>query len=179
MDGERWTMDDERLTMNLSPKILDKKEFILYSQKQVILGMKKLQSSKPQGASISQRESRYFSESARRAIVEEIENGLSKAEASRRYKVSQSVIFKWIAKYSKFYQKQLRQVVEHESESLRLKQVSEELERVYALLGREQAKSMYLEAIIEQADSSLNLDLKKNFDVPQSPLCKNKKPKNH
>jgi transposase-like protein len=42
------------------------------------------------------REKRYFSEAVRRQIVKDIEGGLSKAEASRRYGVSQTAIYKWM-----------------------------------------------------------------------------------
>jgi len=60
---------------------------------------------------------RYFSETARKAIVSEIDKGLSKAEASRKYEVSQTAIYTWIRKYSKHYQATLKVRVEHESDS--------------------------------------------------------------
>jgi transposase-like protein len=159
----------------ICPKLLDSRELRLHSQNQLILGMKKLQKKQVEGFTINERPQRYFSEEARRSIVIEVENGLSKSEAARKYGVSESSIYVWIAKYSRFYQKQLRQVVEHESDSLRLKRRELELEQVYALLGREQARSLYLESVIEQAGESLGMDLKKNFAVPHSPFCRNKK----
>lgn len=137
--------------------------------------MKKVQDVKLAEPNICRREQRYFSEAARRAIVEEIEKGLSKAEAARRYEVSVSIIYVWIAKYSKFYRPKLRQVVEHESDSLKLKKLEDELERTYALLGREKARGLYLETVIEQADAALGMDLKKNFDAPRLRVCVPKK----
>ena len=112
------------------------------------------------------RDRRYFSEAARRAIVKEIEEGLSKSEASRKYEVSQTSIHRWFAKYSKYYQAQLVKVVEHVSDSKRVKQLEAELEQTYAMLGRAKAESVLLEAIIEKAGEALNTDLKKSFDAP-------------
>ena len=124
-----------------------------------------------------QRERRFFSESARKCIVKGIDDGLGKSEASRKYEVSESSIYKWIAKYSTQYQPSLVKVVEHASDSNKVKKLEAELQQVYALLGRAKAESMLLQAIIEKADESMGTNLKKNFDVPPSPLFTTKKPK--
>lgn len=123
------------------------------------------------------RELRYFSEAARREIVKEIEKGLSKAEASRKYKVSLATIFKWISKYSTTYEKPLVNVVEHESDSLRAKRLEAELQQVYGILGRTKAEVVLLEEIIKKAGESYEVDLKKNFATsPSLPSFKEKKP---
>ena len=130
--------------------------------------MQKVQSDTTKKANIQKRDRRYFSESARRSIVEEIENGLSKAEASRRYHVSQTSIYGWLMKYSKYYEKRLKTVVEHESDSVRLKAVEAELKEVYERLGRERAKSMFFEELVVIAEESLGVDLKKSLDTKSS-----------
>jgi transposase len=126
--------------------------------------MKKEQSEMLNRVVSLQRERRYFSEAARRFIVEEIDNGLSKAEAARKYEVSQGSIYVWVAKYSKRYKSTLVKVVEHASESNKVKKLEQELEQAYALLGRVKAESMFLQKIIEKADEEYNTDLKKSFD---------------
>lgn len=133
--------------------------------------MKNGQSDTTKKAFVNRRERRYFSESARRLIVEEIENGLGKSEAARRYQVSEASIYKWVAKYSKYYEKRLKTVVEHESDSARLKRVEAELKAVYERLGRERAKSMFFEELIDTAGESLGLDLKKSFGTTPSGDC--------
>lgn len=130
--------------------------------------MKNEQSDKTKNLQTPQRERRYFSEAARRSIVSEIDQGLSKAEASRRYGVSQSSIYIWITKYSSGYQKTILTVAEHESDSIRLKRVETELREAYTLLGRERAKSMFLEELIDTAQEALGVDLKKNFATKPS-----------
>lgn len=123
------------------------------------------------------RERRYFSEAARRSIVEEIDNGLSKAEASRKYEVSQSAIYGWMNKYSKLHQTMLVKVVEHASDSNRVKKLEAELEQVYGLLGRAKAEFLLLQSVVEKADESLGTDLKKNFDSLRWPNFTTKKTK--
>lgn len=111
------------------------------------------------------RERRYFSEAARKSIVEEIDNGLGKAEASRKYEVSEGSIYKWVAKYSKHYRSLLVKVVEHASDSNKVKKLEAELQQTYALLGRAKAECLLLETIIEKADEAQGIDLKKSFDA--------------
>ena len=122
-----------------------------------------------------QRERRYFSEAARRSIVDEIDNGLSKAEAARKYEVSQGAIYKWITKYSKRYRATLVKVVEHASESNKVKKLEAELEQAYAMLGRVKAESMLFQKILEKADETLDTDLKKSFDAKHLPSSTTKK----
>jgi transposase-like protein len=111
------------------------------------------------------RDRRYFSESARKAIVEEIDNGLSKSEAARKYGVSPTSIYNWLALYSKHYKTALVTVVEHASDSNKVKRLEAELEQVYALLGRSKAENLLLNKVIEKADESLGTELKKNLDT--------------
>lgn len=112
---------------------------------------------------VVQRERRYFSEQARKAIVQEIEKGLSKAEASRRYEVSLSAIYKWLQRYSSKYEPCLVKVVEHASQGNKVKTLQAELDKTYGLLGRAQAEIVFLQQILDVAQAELGYDLKKNF----------------
>jgi transposase len=119
---------------------------------------------KPEGSTIpAQRERRYFSVEVRKQIVAEIDAGLSKAEASRKYSVSQGSIYKWIVQYSSKYQKALVTIVEDLSATNKVKQLEQQLKDAYESLGRLQAKTMFLEKVIELADEAGGVDLKKNF----------------
>jgi len=117
---------------------------------------------------------RYFSETARKAIVSEIEDGLSKAEASRKYEVSQSAIYSWIRKYSKTYQATLKVRVEHESDSEKNKVLKAELSKAYEALGRSQAEKMLLQKILELASEHFEMDLKKTFENQHLPITTKK-----
>lgn len=131
--------------------------------------MKKEQVTKLKSEVRSTRDRRYFSESARRLVVQEIDDGLSKAEASRKYEVSHASIYKWYALYSNHYKAALVTVVEHVSDSIRLKKLEAELEQTYAILGRAKAENMLLHKVIEKADEAMGMDIKKNFDTPPLP----------
>ena len=165
------------MTTWICPNLLDKLGVDINSQNHVNLDMKKEKAANLKSDISVPREYRYFTEAARKTIVEEIDNGLSKAEASRKYQVSKSAIFIWIAKYSKHYQPPLVKVVEHASQSNKVKKLEAELDQVYALLGRLKAESMLLEGIIEQADEALGTDLKKSFDAKRLQPCITKKTK--
>ena len=131
--------------------------------------MKKGQVTKLKSEVRPTRARRYFSESARRLIVQEIDDGLSIAEASRKYEVSHASIYKWYALYSKHYKATLVTVVEHVSDSLRVKKLEAELEQTYAILGRAKAENMLLHKVIDKADEAMGVDIKKNFDTPPLP----------
>ena len=122
------------------------------------------------------KEKRYFSETARRSIVEEVDGGMSKSEAARKYAVSQTSIYKWIEKYSRTYSPYLVKVIEHKSESDQTKRLKAELKSVYELLGRSQAENTFLNTVIELASGHYETDLKKNFDTkPSSVTIKKEK----
>ena len=57
----------------------------------------------------------------------------------------------------------LKKVVEHQSDSVKNKQLQVELKQAYELLGQLQAKNMLLEKIIDLADQAYEVDLKKTF----------------
>ncbi len=117
---------------------------------------------------VVQRERRYYSIEARKAVVQEIEKGLSKAEASRRYEVSERAIYQWISKYSSTYEPCLVKVVEHASQSNKVNVLQAELEKTYELLGRAQAEITFLNQILEMAQSETKIDFKKNYATQRS-----------
>ena len=126
---------------------------------------------------VAVREKRYFSESAQREIVSEIEAGLGKSEASRRYGVSETSIYKWWRKHSKRYQKSLVTVVESASATSRVKDLEAQLEAAYALLGRSKAENLVLSAILEEASDDMGIDLKKSIETKRSIVFGSAKPK--
>lgn len=107
---------------------------------------------------------RSFSVSVRKAIVKEIDKGLSKAEASRKYEVSQATIYRWIKLYSPNYTPTYNTIVEHKSQTNKVNKQKAELKRVYEELGRAQLHIKVLEKLIDTASNQLGIDLKKNSD---------------
>lgn len=111
---------------------------------------------------------RVFTEEARKAIIKEIENGLSKAEAIRKYSISGTTIYRWLEKYSSSYKKNSKKVIQSTKEANSFKEFQGELKNVYELLGRSQMEVMFLTKILETVSEEYQIDFKKKFDIKLS-----------
>lgn len=111
-----------------------------------------------------ERNNRYFSEDLKRKIVSEIDKGLVKVtEVCREYQVRGNTVYKWIYKYSMTRKKGVRMVVEAESDTVKIKQLREQLREYEQLIGQKQIKIEFLEKLIELAGEELGQDLKKKY----------------
>lgn len=122
------------------------------------------------------KQQRHFSEAVRKAIVKEIDAGLSKAEASRKYEVSLAAIYNWLNRYSTQYTPSVRTIVEDKSEANKVLQLKADLKDAHAELGRAQIQLNFMNLLIETASKELGIDLKKNFDTKSSDSSKTQKP---
>jgi len=108
---------------------------------------------------------RRFSEAFKMEKVKEIEEKtITVLQLSRIYEVSQTAIYKWIRKYSKYTEKRERLVVEKESESYRTYQLQRKVAELERLLGQKEAELSYLEKVIEAGNELLGEDLKKKYE---------------
>ncbi len=124
------------------------------------------------------KETKVFTESARKAIVKELENGMVKAEACRKYSVSYGTLYNWLNKYSTKFQTKPKIIVESKKEADSYKALQDELKQAYELLGRSQMEVMFLQQLLEHASDELKIDIKKNFGTnPFSGLKNTKKRK--
>ena len=115
------------------------------------------------------RPKRIFSESLKRKIVKDLEQGkFTVAQASRDYSVSFQSIYNWLEKYSTLYDKQVRIVVEEKSESLRSNELEKENKELQAALGRKQLEVEFLNKLIERAGDELGVDIKKKLSTTPS-----------
>jgi transposase len=110
---------------------------------------------------------RVFSTGFKKEKVSLIEQGkLSVSEVSKTYDVSDTAVYKWIAKYGKL-PKTERVVVEKISEQTKnielLKKIAE-LERV---IGSQQLQIIYKDSIIQNASSELGVNIEKKFNSQQ------------
>jgi Transposase. len=110
------------------------------------------------------KEIRHFSEDFKREKVKEIENRkITVLQLSRIYEVSQTAIYKWIRKYSKFIEKRERVVIEKESESKRTYELQKKIADLERLIGQKEVEIAYLSKVVEHGDELLGGDLKKKF----------------
>jgi transposase len=110
-------------------------------------------------------EIRRFSEAFKREKVTEIEEKrITVLQLSRIYEVSQTAIYKWIRKYSKYGGKRERVIVEKESESFRTYQLQRKVAELERLLGQKEVELSYLEKVIAVGNELLGDDLKKKYE---------------
>jgi transposase-like protein len=112
------------------------------------------------------REKRYFSESARKFILKEIEEGIyGFAEAARIYEVSATSLFKWRRKYSLTHEKGIVKVVELASESERRKSLEKLLVDAHKVMGQQTVELAFYKKLVEHLSSHYEFDFKKNINT--------------
>lgn len=115
------------------------------------------------------RKHRRYSEEFKRGIVKDFESGrYSVIELERLHGVTNNSIYKWIYKYSTFSEKGYRIVEMKESSQKKVKELQARIKELEGMVGRKQIQIDYLEKMIELAADELAIDIKKNYDTPQS-----------
>jgi transposase len=112
---------------------------------------------------------RVFSEEIRKQTVKDIEAGkCSVMEASIELGVSNTAIYKWIDRYSRYLLKGKTMVVEDQSEAYRSRELEKRIKELEAALGRKQMEIDLLNKVIDIANDELHTDIKKNFSKERS-----------
>jgi transposase-like protein len=112
---------------------------------------------------------RRYSEDFKRRIVKDFESGrYSVMELERLHGVTNNSIYKWIYKYSTFSEKGYRIVEMKQSSQKKVKELQARIKELESMVGRKQIKIDYLEKMIELAKDELAIDIKKNYNTPQS-----------
>lgn len=107
---------------------------------------------------------RIFSEALKRKIVEELSNKMyNVTDAGRMYEVSNTTVYRWLYLYSPHYKRQVKQVVEMESQEYQHKALLQKIAEIERAFGRKQLEVDYLNKLIEISSEELGIDLKKNF----------------
>jgi len=115
------------------------------------------------------RKSRKFSEEFKKSIVNDFESGkFSVLQLERLHKIHCQVIYRWIYKYSNFNEKGARIVEMKDSSTQKLKALEKKIKELERTVGQKQIMIDYLETMMEVAKEELNIDIKKNFNTPQS-----------
>lgn len=115
------------------------------------------------------RKHRNFSEDFKRSLVTEYEKGvLSACQLSKLYGISSSIIYRWIYKFSTFNKKGIRIVEMKTSSTAQLKDLQARIKELEQMVGQKQIKIEYLEKMIDIAKDDFQIDIKKNFNTPQS-----------
>ena len=112
---------------------------------------------------------REFSTEFKQQIVSDFESGkYSVAQLGRLHGLSHTNIYRWVYKFSTFNERGSRIVEMKDSSSKRMKEMEARIKELEATVGRKQIQVDYLEKMIEIAKSEMDIDIKKNFNTPQS-----------
>lgn len=112
---------------------------------------------------------RNFSEEFRRKLVEDFEKGImSVCQMEHHYGISNSLIYRWIYKYSSYNEKNIRIVEMKDSQTNRVKELEEKVKELERAVGRKQIMIDYLEKMIDLAKETYSIDIKKNSNTPPS-----------
>lgn len=115
------------------------------------------------------RKHRRYSEEFKKEIVIIFESGqLSVPQIEKLYGVSAVSVYKWIYKFSTFNEKGFRVVEMKQSSIEKLKELERKVKELEQIVGQKQIKIDYLEKMIDIAKDDLKIDIKKNYNTPQS-----------
>jgi transposase len=105
---------------------------------------------------------RSFSEDFKRNKIRELERNLSSvSDICKTYSVSRTSVYKWIYKYSAMAKKQVKQVVEAKSDTKKIKALEERIKELERIVGQKQLLIEFKDKMIEIAESTYNVDIKK------------------
>lgn len=112
---------------------------------------------------------RVLSESLKRKIVKDVENGkVSVINVMREYEVSHQSVYNWLNKYSRHLQSHQTIVLQMDSEAYKTKELEKRVKELEAALGRKQLEIDYLNKMIEIGKEKFGVDLKKKVEPPHS-----------
>lgn len=108
------------------------------------------------------RQNRYFSTDFKKKRVEEIEKNLvTVSDICKTHKVSRTSVYKWLYKYSDMAKKQVKQVVEAKSDTKKIQLLQDKIKELERIVGQKQIMIEFQEKMIEIAESTYKIDIKK------------------
>ena len=123
----------------------------------------------------AQRRQRHFSENFKRDKVRELEIGLTRiCELSRQYEVSTANIYRWIAKFGSMKQKKERLIVEGHSDTRELLELKKKVAELERIIGQKQILIDFKDKMIDIAEETYKVDIKKKFGTKPSTGTGNK-----
>lgn len=105
---------------------------------------------------------RRFSEDFKKSRVKELEKNLASiSDICKTYTVSRAAVYKWIYKYSIMAKKNVRQVVEAKSDTKKIQALEEKIKELERLVGQKQILLEFKDKMIEMAEQTYGVDIKK------------------
>jgi transposase-like protein len=114
--------------------------------------------------SVIERRNRRFSTEFKQKKVREIESKISTiAEVSRQYEVSTTNVNRWMNKYGSKKNRGLRTIVEAESDTRKIIELKSKIAELERIIGQKQVQIDFKDKMIDLAEESYGVDIKKKF----------------
>ena len=111
---------------------------------------------------------RTFSGEFKKRKVREIEQGICRvSDVCKEYEVSSTSVYKWIHKYSTTIKKPIKVIVEHQSDTVKIQELRKRLAQLEQLLGKKQVELEFKDKMIDLAEETYDVDIKKKFGGEQ------------
>lgn len=118
-----------------------------------------------------ERRKRSFSDNFKIQKVREIECGKTRvSELCRQYEVSSINIYRWIRKFGTMKNKTERVIVEIESDTKQLLELKQRVADLEKIIGQKQIVLDFMDKMIELAEETYGVDIKKKFSTPRSSI---------
>lgn len=105
---------------------------------------------------------RTFNDEFKKKKVRELERNIcSISDICKTYSVSRTSVYNWIYKYSIMAKKQVKQVVEAKSDTQKILALKERIKELERVVGQKQLLIEFKDKMIEIAESTYNVDIKK------------------
>lgn len=116
-----------------------------------------------------ERRRRVFSDEFKLKKVREIERKQTTiAEICRTYEVHRWAVSQWMYKFGSNRTKGTKLIVEEESDTLKIKELQSKIAELEGLLGQKEVQLSFQNKLIEIAENTYGIDIKKNSDTKPS-----------
>lgn len=115
--------------------------------------------------STAERRKRRFSDEFKKQKVKELElKQTTVLEVSRAYQVSTKNVYGWLAKFGKSYKKDVRLIVEMESDTKMLLELKAKIAELERIIGQKQLTIDFQAKMIDLAEEVYGVDIKKKLE---------------
>ena len=115
------------------------------------------------------RRNRFFSDDFKRQKIKELDKNLTTIkEICQDYEVSRTAVYQWVYKFSDRYTKDVKQVVQLESEQEKTRHLKARIAELERIIGTKQMTIDLLEKMIEIGEKEFGIDIKKKFSSQRS-----------
>ncbi|WP_236980703.1 transposase [Membranihabitans maritimus] len=118
---------------------------------------------------IEERRKRSFSTNFKIQKVREIESGKTKiSELCSQYELASTSVYRWLRKFGTMKNKTERVIVEVESDTKQLLELKRQVAELEKIIGQKQILLDFKDKMIELAEQTYGVDIKKKFSTPHS-----------